>query len=155
METTSIMFDNKSFLSNYYECPVRIGSYIYPSSENAYHSFKFDNIWLHHHICEILQKVTPDEAKHFVRELKKYYKPDWENCKKDAMYIVVKEKFKQNLNLRAALISTGDAILVEDTTTWHDNFWGDCTCPQCQYIMGQNNLGKILMKVRKELQNNI
>lgn len=40
------------------------------------------------------------------------------------MYIVVKEKFKQNLNLRAALISTGDAILVEDTTTWHDNFWG-------------------------------
>lgn len=71
METTSIMFDNKSFLSNYYECPVRIGSYIYPSSENAYHSFKFDNIWLHHHICEILQKVTPDEAKHFVRELKK------------------------------------------------------------------------------------
>jgi hypothetical protein len=33
---------------------------------------------------------------------------------------------------------------------WHDNFYGSCTCNKC-VNKGENNLGKILMKIREEL----
>lgn len=57
-----------------------------------------------------------------------------------------------NSNKRAILLSTEDEELVEDTTGWHDNIWGDCSCPKCQYIKGRNKLGKILMQVRDEIK---
>ena len=41
-----------------------------------------------------------------------------------------------------------DEELVEDTTSWHDNIWGNCGCPRCRNIHGQNLLGKALMQVR-------
>ena len=34
--------------------------------------------------------------------------------------------------------------------TWSDNFWGDCHCPKCRGIKGENNLGKLLMKIRED-----
>lgn len=68
------------------------------------------------------------------------------------MYKVVYAKFSKNENLRQILLSTEDEELVEDTTGWHDNIWGDCSCPKCQYIKGRNKLGKILMQVRDEIK---
>ena len=53
-------------------------------------------------------------------------------------------KFEQNPGLKEKLINTGDAYL-EETNTWNDTFWGVCKGK------GQNNLGKILMKIRAEL----
>lgn len=53
-----------------------------------------------------------------------------------------------NPELRKILLSTGDEELVEDTTSWHDNIWGNCDCPRCRNIPGQNLLGKALMQVR-------
>lgn len=151
-----LKFKNTSFLSNYYNCPIVINGYKFPSSENAYHSFKItdDTVLSRTPICEILTKVTPDEAKHFMKPLSAYYRKDWENYKIKAMNIVVYEKFKQNENLQKKLLQTGDAILIEDTTGWHDNFWGNCDCPQCQSISGKNHLGKILMSVRKYFMQN-
>jgi len=35
---------------------------------------------------------------------------------------------------------------------WLSNFWGNCTCPRCRDIDGQNWLGRILMVVREELR---
>ena len=68
------------------------------------------------------------------------------------MHKVVYAKFSKNENLRQILLSTKDEELVEDTTGWHDNIWGDCSCPKCQYIKGRNKLGKILMQVRDEIK---
>ena len=56
------------------------------------------------------------------------------------------QKFS-NTKLRDKLLSSGDAILIEGNY-WHDNFWGDCYCDRCSNIVGQNQLGKLLMKVR-------
>lgn len=42
------------------------------------------------------------------------------------------------------LINTGDAELIEGNS-WGDTFWGECNG------IGENNLGKILMKIRKEI----
>jgi predicted NAD-dependent protein-ADP-ribosyltransferase YbiA (DUF1768 family) len=49
------------------------------------------------------------------------------------------------------LIATGDAALVEGNW-WCDNTWGNCSCPKCENIPGQNRLGTLLMQVRQELR---
>ena len=50
-------------------------------------------------------------------------------------------KFIQHKGLRMLLIKTGSRQLVEHTS--NDNFWGDGGDGT-----GQNNLGKLLMKIR-------
>ena len=75
---------------------------------------------------------------------------DWDLVKDDIMYKVVKAKFQQNEELLERLKATGNMLLIEGND-WHDNYWGDCTCNKCKHIKGKNKLGKILMKLRKEL----
>ena len=54
-------------------------------------------------------------------------------------------KFSQHDELRAMLLGTGDAVLIEHTTK--DNYWGDGGDGS-----GKNRLGQILMSVREELR---
>jgi len=35
--------------------------------------------------------------------------------------------------------------------TWHDRYWGICTCKVC-HKQGENHLGLLLMKIRADLQ---
>lgn len=73
---------------------------------------------------------------------------------------LVRFKFKEDPILLGLLLQTGDAELVEGNN-WHDTFWGICNgrCKkQCTFSgclhepEGENQLGKILMKVREELR---
>ncbi len=61
------------------------------------------------------------------------------------MFKAVRAKFTQHPDLRARLLATGNAELVEHTK--NDAYWGDGGDGT-----GENMLGKILMKVREELQ---
>jgi ribA/ribD-fused uncharacterized protein len=54
-------------------------------------------------------------------------------------------KFTQHEDLRAILLGTGDAVLIEHTEK--DSYWGDGGDGS-----GQNRLGHILMSVRAELR---
>ena len=51
----------------------------------------------------------------------------------------------QHPKLRLALIATGDSILIEGNT-WGDQFWGQVSGN------GKNQLGLILMDIRKKLK---
>jgi hypothetical protein len=64
------------------------------------------------------------------------------------MYRILRAKFTQNKNLRKMLVDTGDAYL-EETNYWHDTFWG------VYNGIGENNLGKLLMVVRDEINEGI
>ncbi|MCY8564311.1 NADAR family protein [Bacillus sonorensis] len=57
----------------------------------------------------------------------------------------MKAKFEQNDHLINKLLQTGESILIEGNT-WGDKIWGVCNG------VGENKLGKILMKVRNELK---
>jgi predicted NAD-dependent protein-ADP-ribosyltransferase YbiA (DUF1768 family) len=61
----------------------------------------------------------------------------------------VREKFK-NPNLSEMLLSTDNLEIIEGNN-WHDVWWGQCYCLKCNGS-GENHLGKILMKIRKELK---
>jgi ribA/ribD-fused uncharacterized protein len=97
---------------------------------------------------ELISKIeSPAQVKNFGKKLS--LRKDWEEVKYHIMLWGVREKFK-NDDLRDLLLSTGDEELIEGNS-WHDNFFGVCKCGSC-YGKGQNNLGKILMKVREELR---
>jgi ribA/ribD-fused uncharacterized protein len=58
----------------------------------------------------------------------------------------VTAKFAQNEDLRQRLLATGDAQLVEKLPRFADSFWGVNSKG-----VGENQLGRILMDVRKAL----
>ncbi|MDR2655685.1 MAG: NADAR family protein [Oscillospiraceae bacterium] len=135
---------NYEFLSNFYPCTISVDNLIFLSSEAAFQAFK----------CalagerEQFQYLDAVKAKKKGRQV--LLKPDWEFVRLDVMSKIVRLKFEQNPQLREKLLATGSAELIEGNS-WHDNFWGDCDCPKCQKITGQNHLGKILMKLRDSI----
>lgn len=87
--------------------------------------------------------TTPTQAKRIGRRIE--LRSDWEDIKIKVMYLVVREKFKQNEELQTLLLDTGDTYL-EEGNNWNDRTWGVVNG------IGTNYLGKILMKVRYELR---
>lgn len=70
---------------------------------------------------------------------------DWEKVKLSVMFEVVFAKFSQNEELKQKLLATGNEELVEGNN-WGDTFWGMING------VGENHLGKILVKVRTALR---
>lgn len=134
------------FLSNFWYVTVVYDNKIYRSVEHAYQAAKT----LDYNARAIIRsKKTPSEAK---REgNKKTLREDWESIKQDIMLDLLRQKFTDK-NLRKQLLDTGDQELIE-LNYWHDTFWGQCDCVTHNGA-GENNLGKLLMQVRKEIQTN-
>lgn len=131
--------------SNFGPCTVVIHGTEYRSGEAAYQAQKSTDpdVWR-----RIAAMESPAEAKRYGRRVK--LRPDWEQVRKIVMLQVVLAKFAQNPDLARLLTGTEDAMLIEGNT-WHDNFWGSCTCPRCgngDLNYGLNYLGRILMMVR-------
>lgn len=132
-------FGDYRWLSNFHECQVFFEGLSYRSSENAYQSAKIDTDFRHH-----LQTCTPNESK---KKWKKYSliddsKEEWDDRKYEVMSVILFDKFYRNRILRQKLIDTGDKYL-EELNHWSDIFWGVDIKKS-----GQNNLGKLLMKIR-------
>ncbi|MBL4790023.1 MAG: NADAR family protein [Kordiimonadaceae bacterium] len=85
------------------------------------------------------------EGKTLAREQPEALRGDWNDVRYDMMEKAVQAKFKRHSSLAAKLRATGKAEIIEASACSH--YWGvgaDGT--------GQNKLGKILMKVRRQLQ---
>ena len=88
---------------------------------------------------------SPTESKSLWKTLPKLdaTPEQWDKRKYDVMSVLVVEKFYRNLDLRQKLLETGNRYL-EERNNWKDCFFGyDIN------LGGQNELGKILMKVRE------
>jgi ribA/ribD-fused uncharacterized protein len=146
IDNTSItVFDGKyAFLSNFYESKIVHADMIFPTVEHAFQAAKSLS---EEEQAAISIAKTPGIAKRLGRKV--LLRPDWEEVKERIMYECVKEKFKEPV-LREKLLNIYPAELIEGNT-WHDNYWGNCSCEKCKNIEGKNNLGKILMKVRNEI----
>jgi len=96
---------------------------------------------------KILDCSTPGKAKRMGKK-HRMMRTDWEEVKMIVMEELLFLKFMQNSDLKEKLLQTGDAIL-EEGNNWHDTFWGICPPGSGN---GKNMLGKLLMKVRKELR---
>jgi ribA/ribD-fused uncharacterized protein len=129
------------FLSNFWLSPVQYQGHTFPSSENAYQFAKVLNP--SDTILEIFKTCTPGDSKRMGR--KATLRPDWDSIRIEVMREILKNKFSPGSELAFKLIQTGDAELIEGNT-WRDTFWGVCN------NQGENNLGKLLMEIRANLQ---
>ena len=135
-------FDGKwAFLSNFYWNEIEHEGIKYPTNEHFFQAMKTLD---REERLQIAQSLTPGWAKRMGRQVA--LRPDWEDVKEDIMLEGLCLKFADE-QLADWLLETGNAVLVEGTT-WHDNEWGDCSCPKCRNIVGKNKLGKLLMQVR-------
>ncbi len=133
------------FLSNFYASSIRFGRYTYPTTEHLFQFLKSKpgSSWE----TAIRLARSPGKAKIAGQSL--VLTVDWDDTRVAMMRLVLRLKFEDK-HLVRRLKSTGTAKLIEGNT-WHDNFWGDCTCKQCKGIVGKNMLGILLMDLRENL----
>ena len=142
-------FDGQyAFLSNFYSSPITpwVDNITYPTVEHAFQAMKSFNPSERKMIAAA---PTPGKAKSMGRHVE--LRSDWRTVRTAIMKDALIEKFKDP-QLRQKLLSTGDQYLIEGNW-WHDNYWGDCYCPNCEHIKGENHLGQLLMKIREEIKN--
>jgi len=128
------------FLSNFYtheDMVIEYKGLIYTSTEAAYQAQKEKDP-----LARVkYTKMAPAQSKKAGR--KADIVPNWEKKKEQVMLDLLRIKFSIPF-LAEQLIATHPHELVEG------NWWGDIWWGICQGV-GQNKLGKLLMKVRKEI----
>ena len=132
-------FGDYRFLSNFWKTPVFFEGVLYPSVENAFQAAKVANSQSRQPFCT----CEPWESKKFGKNVE--LRKDWEEIKLHVMYMCVFDKFYRKLMLRDMLLKTPDYL--EETNYWNDKIWG-----VNEQGEGQNNLGRILMDVKLQLQ---
>lgn len=131
--------------SNLYRRPMRFEDTEYPTAEHAYQAGKAAKAKVREWI------LSAPSAAHVAMAAHGLYRwdivTDWSQIKVERMRQVLRAKFTQHEDLRALLISTGEARLVEAGRT--DNAvnreWGEVNGK------GMNRLGTLLMELRAEL----
>lgn len=128
------------FLSNFSSYPVTYDGLTYQNNEAAFQAMKVKDPKKREQFIHLPPNRAKSKGRHVL------LRSDWEKVKEQFMYEIVLAKFTQNKDLKQKLLETGDALLIEGNS-WNDVEWGVCNG------RGQNKLGKILMRVRKELSN--
>lgn len=140
-----------AFLSNFHPSIITYQGIKYPTVEHYYVAMKvkddqiiYGQFFTVADCRELISKVsTPGKVKKLGRSLK--VRKDWDSVKLEIMEFGLREKFK-DLDLREMLLQTGSEVLIEGNW-WNDIYWGVCKG------VGENNLGKLLMKIRSEISN--
>ena len=125
--------------SNFFPVVVVFDYFGYWSIEHAYQAAKtLDPA----ERMKISDAKKPGKAKSLGRLVE--LRPDWEEVKFSIMEELVRYKFVKYPPFGKMLLETGDKH-IEEINTWGDRVWGTVNG------VGENNLGKILMKIRGEL----
>jgi len=128
--------------SNFSRHPVFLKGKRWQTSEHFFQAMKFQGT---EHEEAVRMCKTPSLAANMGRSRKLPLRKDWEGVKDQVMLEAVRAKFSQHDELKATLLGTGDALLVEHTA--NDDYWGDGGDGS-----GKNRLGQVLMQVREELR---
>lgn len=117
---------------------------IYPTVEHAYQAASFmgsDNMLAE----KIRNAASPDEAKRIKAANFHKRRKTWEKEKLAVMEELLRLKVAQHPFVLKKLLETGDLLIVEDSPI--DSYWG-----WGKNRDGQNELGKLWMKIRNEYQ---
>lgn len=133
------VFDNfSSFKVNY-------NGILYSTAEHAYQANKFLNT-APEVAKQIIDSYSAHEAKEIAYRNDDKKRKDWDDVKLKIMEEILRLKLSQNPYVKKKLIETGDLLICEDSPK--DSFWGIGKDRN-----GQNQLGKLWMKLREELKN--
>lgn len=138
MEAITSFQGEHRWLSNFTPAAVVLDDVYYSSVENAYQAAKE----LDKTARNAFRYCHPAQAKQLGKTVS--LRSDWSKIRLKVMKALVKQKFQLPF-YREKLLATGSAHL-EEGNHWNDTYWGVCGG------VGENRLGKILMKVRAELR---
>ena len=134
--------DDFDFLNNEFECPVWFEDLEYPNAYNAYQAARTD--------LEIFRKrfqanLSAYDLYDLARQINNPV--GWEQNKLLVMEKIVRDKFVRNGEIKQKLVETGSRELVNSfkDKTAVNLYWGVVAQE------GENQLGKILMNVRKSI----
>ncbi|KDQ52773.1 hypothetical protein JAAARDRAFT_210423 [Jaapia argillacea MUCL 33604] len=131
--------------TNFSPHAVNYGGKNYPTSEHLFQAFKFMDT--RPDIAENIRRCRgPREALKVATDNRPHQRHDWQSVNIRTMDLVLYHKFTQHPSLKASLLGTGSAQLIEDSP--HDNFWGCGPPPRT----GRNELGIALMRLRDHLR---
>ena len=133
------------YLANYSKHGFYKNGVYYKTVEHYYQSEKFADEDIKN---KIINAATPKEASNIGRDRKNIRIPNFKKIKNDVMYDGIYEKFSQNPDIRAKLIETGNEEIREMTV--NEYYWGVGSD-----LSGANNVGKILMKVREKVKEDV
>ncbi|WP_404789992.1 NADAR family protein [Altericista sp. CCNU0014] len=134
--------------SNFSPHSIWLGGTLWPTAEHYYQAQKFVGT-VDRHLCQqICNAESPEMAAAIGRNPKHTVRCNWDTLKAAVMYDAVSTKFASHPDLAEVLLKTGQELIIEDSPT--DSYWG-CGADG----LGQNQLGKVLMRVRQELQRNL
>lgn len=145
MQDTIINFystsDDYGDFSNFAAWPIKVDGKTWPTSEHYFQAQKF----LDEKYREEIRRVSsPMVAARMGRDRSKPLRKNWESVKEQVMRKALRAKFEQHPELRALLLATAPAKLVEHTE--NDAYWGDGGNGK-----GKNRLGYLLMELREQL----
>ena len=112
------------------------------TAEHAYQASKFEEGPIRR---QIKKARSPQESYDIAHENEEAVKSDWDEIKVNTMESLLRAKIEQHEYVQKELLGTGNREIIEDSPT--DTFWG--WGPNKD---GENNLGKILMKLRDEFR---
>ena len=127
--------------SNFSPAEVEYDGLKFPTVENAFQAAKsLTSLGRQEFV-----NVSPSSAKKMGRRVR--LRPDWDEVKVGIMRSLLLQKFCFGSRNLYTLQQTGSAHITEGNT-WHDNFWGACTCQSCKSMEKHNMMGKLLMEIR-------
>jgi len=135
------------WLSNFWLAEVQYVGYVFPTVEHAYQAAKAaDDVGR----MFIEGAKTPGEAKRRGRRVEQ--RPDWMDVRLEVMEGLLRQKFAPGGELAEKLKATGEAELIEGNS-WGDKYWGSVKMwtNNGWTWLGENRLGKLLMKIRADL----
>lgn len=146
--------ENYSFLSNMSKVNITYDGITYPTNEHFYVAMKVeknDTINIFGKEYNIRKYITtiekPGDTKKFGQTLT--LRNNFDEIKLKIMEYGLRKKF--NIEpYKSKLLNTNNVELIEGNN-WKDTFWGVDNYTN----EGENNLGKLLMKIRKELQDGL
>lgn len=153
MKTNNGFRDEFSFLSNftYFEKPMVIRRSVYDfvflTNEHFYQACKFKD----YDMIKLVADHPSKDLKKFINSKKSEWRQDWDDIKLGVMETGLRYKFSEyNPGLRQKLLDTEDIELVE-YNYWNDKYYGVCK----KTDVGENHVGKLLMKIRKDIKGNL
>jgi len=142
-------FGEYKFLSNFEPAKVSLEEDEYTCVENAFQAAKYEKDFR-----TFLKNCSPEDAIKFVRENPtwRYSKEEWDQIRLEVMRELLEQKFDPKLNQEnyQRFLNTGEKYL-EETNWWGDTFWGVHKTDASETGVGENNLGKLEMEIRKKL----
>jgi N-glycosidase YbiA len=136
-------YGKRSPFSNFHLSPFSIDGEEWPTTEHYFQAMKFpDNPKYQQAIKEA---TTPAVAKRMGSSRSVPIRKDWDKVKDECMYKCCFAKFTQSKKMSDALLRTNDAELIENSRS--DYYWGCGSNGK-----GKNKLGKILMRIRRDLK---